>query len=271
MLTKAFRMMCVAAVIAVFVSIPGCTARSITITTNPPGADVFVNRRLIGKSPVRVGFTHYGVYLVEIRKEKFETLSREECINPPLYSYEPVSLVSDNLIPARLNDDIYLNYVLKPEGEVTERKGLLERAEAARGGMITLGDRHISVAFSVPPKTTEQLAKDAQKKADATTTPLGKDGLPLPPVGPKPDEFKIKPIQTQEPKGPTIGKELNIKPATPAVKPDAQKPVEPKKDQPPPRTPKNEEIQFEKPPVPKTDAPKTDAPKPDAPKTEPAK
>jgi hypothetical protein len=266
MLTKAFRMMCVAAVLAVFVSIPGCTARSITITSNPPGADVMVNRRFIGQTPVRVGFTHYGVYLVEIRKEKFETLSKEECISPPLYSYEPVSLVSDNLIPARLNDDIYLHYVLKPEGEVTERKGLLERMEAARQGQLTLGDRHISVPYSVPPKTPEQVAKDVQKKADATAPQLGPDGKPLPPVGPKPNEFIIKPIETEVPKGPTIGKELNIKPTTPAIKPDAPKPLEPKKDQPPPRTPKNEEIQFEKPPAPKTDAPKTDAPK-----TEPAK
>lgn len=256
MLKQAIRIFCLAAITALFVSVPGCTARSITITTNPPGAEVTVNRRLVGITPCRVGFTHYGVYRIEIRKEKFVTLVKEECINPPIYSYEPISLVTDNAIPARLNDDIYLHYVLKAEGEVTERKSLLERANAARDGQITLGDRHINVAFSVAPKTPEQLAKDAQKKADAAgATEPGKEGTPTTPVVPKDNPFVIKPIPTEEPKGPTIGKNLNIQPTAPEKKPEAPKSNEPKKDQPPPRTPKPEELQFEKPDAPKTPPP----------------
>lgn len=265
MFMKAFRMFSFAALLATLVSIPGCTARSITITTNPPGAEITVNRRLIGISPCRVGFTHYGVYRIEIRKEKYETLVKEECINAPLYGYEPVSFVTDNAIPARLNDDIYLHYVLKKEGEVTDRTALLQRANMARSGVITNKDgTTVNVAYSVPPKTPEQLAKDAQKAADAATA--GKDGTT--PV--KENEFKIKTIPTEEPKGPTIGKELNIKPSTPSPdkKPDAPKPQDPKKDQTPPRTPKNEETIFEKPETPKADAPKTEAPKTETPKTE---
>ncbi len=257
MFINALRMMCLVAFIAALVSIPGCTARSITITSNPPGAEVTVNHRSIGTTPCRVGFTHYGVYRIEVRLEKYEVLVKEECINPPLYSYEPISVVTDNVIPARLNDDIYLHYVLKKEGEVSERKSLLERMEAARNGAITLKDgRQISVPYSVPPKTAEQLAKDAAKKAEIANPPpvLGKDGLPVPPVGPKPEEaFKIKDIPTTQPQGPKIGKELNITPKAPDVKPETPKSVEPKKDQAPPRTPKDEEIQFEKLPAPKTD------------------
>jgi len=71
-------------------SVPGCTSRSITITTNPPGAEVTINYRSVGVTPVRVGFTHYGTYRIEIRKEKFQTLVKEECINAPAYGYEPI-------------------------------------------------------------------------------------------------------------------------------------------------------------------------------------
>lgn len=266
MFMKAVRMFSFAALLALLVSIPGCTARSITITTNPPGAEVTINRRLIGISPCRVGFTHYGAYRIEIRKEKYETLVKEECINAPLYGYDPVSFVTDNAIPARLNDDIYLHYVLKKEGEVTDRTALLQRANMARSGVITGKDgTTINVAYSVPPKTAEQLAKDAQKAADTAATQAKDPNAPV-----KPDEFKIKAIPTEEPKGPTIGKELNIKPSTPSPdkKPDAPKAPEPKKDQPPVRTPKNEETIFEKPEAPKAEEPKPETPRPAVPRTE---
>ncbi|MEI6234296.1 MAG: PEGA domain-containing protein [Planctomycetota bacterium] len=258
MLTKAIRMMSVAALVAMFVSIPGCTARSITITTNPPGAEVTINHRVIGNSPCRVGFTHYGVYRIEIRKEKFETLVKEECINPPVYGYEPVTLVTDNLLPARLNDDIYLHYVMKAEGEVTERKGLLDRANAAARGEIKLADgRSFSVPYSRPEKTPEQLAKDAKAKADLANPPtVTKEGVPIAPLPPKDNDFKIKSIGTEEPKGPRIAPELNIKPKPVENKPDETKVPEVKKDQSPVRTPKSEELQFEKPSAPKTDVKK---------------
>ena len=73
-------------------------------------------------------------------------------------------------------------------------------------------------------------------------------------------EAWIKPIPTEEPKGPNIGKNLNIQPTAPDKKNEAPKSTEPKKDQPPPRTPKPEELQFEKPDAPKTPPPATPKP-----------
>ncbi len=259
MLKNAIRLFAFALLVTLLSTIPACTSRSITVTSTPPGAEVTINHRLVGVTPCRVGFTHYGVYSIELRKEKFEPLSREETINTPGYGYDPISFVTDNAIPARLNDDIYLHYVMKPEGELSERNALLQRMELARLGQIHLKDgREVAVPYSTPPKTPEQLAKDAQKTQDAANPPTtpGKDGQP-PPVIPKPD-FKIKEIPTEAPKPPNIGKDLNIKP--PEKKPETPKPDEPAKDPqkdtpPTPRTPKSEELIFEKPAA---DAPKTD-------------
>jgi hypothetical protein len=268
MLSKTIRLMATALLVSLLISLPGCTARTLTITSNPPGAEVTVNRRFIGLTPVRVGFTHYGTYRIELRKERYETLVKEECINPPIYGYDPITLVVDNAIPARLNDDIYVHYVLKPAGDVSERSALLQRAELARSGMITIPStgQQVTVGYSVPPKTPEQQAKLAAENAPAKPAPGTDTGKP-PVVAPPPVDFTAKKIQTVEPEGPTISKELNIKPSEPVKKPDAPKaPSEPRKDQPPARTPKSEELIFDNPNAPKADAPKPDAPKSEAPK-----
>jgi hypothetical protein len=234
---------------ALLASVPGCTSRSITVTTNPPGAEVTVNYRLVGVTPCRVGFTHYGTYRIEIRKEKYKTLVKEECVNPPAYGYEPISFVTDNAIPARLNDDIYFHYVLKPEGEVSERTALLERANRARDGFAVKSDgSEVHVAYTVPEKTPDQAAKIAQQNAADEKAKAAAAALPAN------NDFKIKQIPTEEPKGPTISKDLNIKVPTPEKKPETVKPPEapkePRKDQ-PVRTPKSEELIFEKPAEPK--------------------
>lgn len=230
---------------AMFPLLEGCTSRSITITTNPPGAEVSVNYRVIGISPCRVGFTHYGVYRIEIRKEGFETLVREENIKAPLYGYEPISAFADNAIPARLNDDVYLHFKLTASGDVTERTALLQRAAAARTGIGTNSKGEtVQLAYEKPPKVTSPVSGD-KKPGDTVTT----ETVKITPV--RPDELKIKPLDVKEPEGPKLSKELNVPPATPEKKPDAPKPPEPpkepKKETTPPRTPKSEELIFEKP------------------------
>lgn len=52
---------------AVFSS--GCVRRTITITSEPSGALVHLNDTEIGRTPVTVGFTHYGVYDVRLSHE----------------------------------------------------------------------------------------------------------------------------------------------------------------------------------------------------------
>src|SRR3954463_8425017 len=133
-------------------TLTGCTSRGITVTSVPPGAEVSINRRVVGVTPIRVGFTHYGTYRIELRQEKFQVLVREESIKPPIYGYDPGAAIVDNLVPARLNDEVYLHYIMKPledksekaEGEgggeknaLSERDALMERAMAARDGRVT--------------------------------------------------------------------------------------------------------------------------------------
>ncbi|MDP6601085.1 MAG: PEGA domain-containing protein [Phycisphaerales bacterium] len=52
----------------------GCVRRTIRITTEPPGALVWLNHREIGRTPVEADFTHYGTYDLLIKKKGWEPL-----------------------------------------------------------------------------------------------------------------------------------------------------------------------------------------------------
>ena len=112
-------------VLVVLSGASGCTSRGMTITSLPEGAEVSINRRVVGKTPIRVNFTHYGTYRIELRKERYETVVKEETISPPWYGYDPFTVVADNLLPARINDETYLHYVLKPVGEGFDKENLM--------------------------------------------------------------------------------------------------------------------------------------------------
>jgi hypothetical protein len=142
-----------AAVAAVFAAAGlGCTGRGMTISSLPEGAEVSVNRRAVGKTPVRVGFTHYGTYRVELRKAAepgegdeepvyYQALVRNEPLNPSWYGWDPLTAVADNFIPARVQDEVYLHYVMqplpRPEAEAAKKaagKFVKPPAEAVAGG-----------------------------------------------------------------------------------------------------------------------------------------
>lgn len=52
----------------------GCVQRTITVTSEPPGALVWLNDEEVGRTPVAVPFTFYGTYDVRLEKDGFAPL-----------------------------------------------------------------------------------------------------------------------------------------------------------------------------------------------------
>ncbi|MCY3022519.1 MAG: PEGA domain-containing protein [Planctomycetota bacterium] len=255
------------AVIAVLlVGISGCTSRGVTITSVPEGAEVSINYRVVGKTPIRIGFTHYGTYRIELRKEKYHVLVVPDVqINPPVYGYDPAALVADNLIPARLDDEVYLHYVMKPLEDKADKEALDERAElikralAAREGKVTI----------VNPRTGEQAQIQVQfaetdggktgkkkKKQPGTEVAAGEDQVAdseddSKKLLDKPTELApvVKEIAGKMPEGMRLAKEYNVPDAPGQDKRGTfVPPEEPKKPGPVvARTPKDEELIYDTP------------------------
>ncbi|HIN94374.1 MAG TPA: PEGA domain-containing protein, partial [Planctomycetes bacterium] len=72
--------------------------RRLTITSNPPGAVVFVDDREIGITPVSTPFTYYGTRKIQLVMEGFETLTVKRTFSPPWYQWPVVDFISENMI-----------------------------------------------------------------------------------------------------------------------------------------------------------------------------
>lgn len=244
-LTQSFIFACVSCL--VLLNLAGCTSRGMTVTSLPPGAELSINRRVVGQTPMRVGFTHYGTYRFELRKEGYQTLVKEEPISPGFYGYDPAAFVADNLIPSRLNDEIFIHYVLKPLEDRSDRAALLDRAMLARTGKASDTEteqqadvpssrerRAAGVSETGPARTSEAPASGASSTAGPSNSPV---------IGSPPGD-----ASAPKPEGPRLAKEYGLEGSTeknpPVVNPGENK----KKPQPKAnRVPKEEELLYEEP------------------------
>ena len=232
------------------VLLAGCTSRGVTISTEPAGAEVSINHSVVGTAPVHVGFTHYGTYHIELRKDRYVTIARDEAIHPPAWGYDPLTFFADNVIPARVEDELYLHYVMQSEQPGGDRAELLQRAELARDGVATkprTGEQ-VQVAYTSPskgrPYTAQPVAGVPGAEGDASPAAAQPTAVP-------PELKELQPITAKPPEGLRLANELGIEmpPAKPleiAPAPEAPSPPQPQRG----HAPKNEELIYDKPATP---------------------
>ena len=106
----------------------GCLERTITITSKPEGAIVWLNDTEVGRTPVTTAFTFYGDYDVRLRKEGYEPLSTHRVAGTPIYEYAPIDLVATAL-PVRIKTDLKWDFELTalPDPKAGQG-GLIQRA-----------------------------------------------------------------------------------------------------------------------------------------------
>jgi hypothetical protein len=125
------------AVLAAACVLPGCLERTIRITSDPPGAVVWLNDTELGRTPVETDFTFYGVYDIRMRREGYEPVTTSREAKAPVYEYPGIDLVAE-AIPARIPTLIEWHFDLVPLAESSQPKAqteteLLTRAREMRG------------------------------------------------------------------------------------------------------------------------------------------
>jgi hypothetical protein len=91
----------------------GCVQRTMTLTTDPPGAMVWMNNQELGRTPVERDFTWYGTYDVQVRKEGYETLDTKQRVIAPIWQWPPLDLFAE-LWPGHAKDLRHFHYQLQP-------------------------------------------------------------------------------------------------------------------------------------------------------------
>lgn len=109
----------------------GCVRRTMTITTAPPQALVFINDQDVGRSTVTTDFLWYGDYDIIIRKDGYKTLGTHWDIPAPWYQRMPIDFFAEVLWPGHIHDHHERHFVLEPAQPPTEEE-LVGRAVELR-------------------------------------------------------------------------------------------------------------------------------------------
>ncbi len=106
----------------------GCARieRTITVTSEPADALVYLNDQEVGRTPVTRTFKWYGTYDVEIRKEGFEPLKTTAAVIAPWWQFPPVDFAAE-FVPGTHEDHRKFNYVLRQPALQEEDPALLIR------------------------------------------------------------------------------------------------------------------------------------------------
>ena len=91
----------------------GCVQRTLSVTSEPSGALVYLNGQEVGRTPLKRDFTWYGTYDVQLRREGYQTLDTKSKVIAPAWLWFPFDLVAE-LWPGRIKDQHHLHYTLSP-------------------------------------------------------------------------------------------------------------------------------------------------------------
>ena len=159
----------------------GCVSRSILITSDPPGAAVWLNDVPLGPTPVESEFKFYGTYDVRMRLDGYEPIVTSRDAVAPLYEYPGFDLVA---APFPIHKRIEWHFQLERLPELTDRaaaeKALIERARVASR----------TVPPGLPPKPADdQFQRPAEPAEPRRIEPAGTPATTAPsPTGPSTTE-----------------------------------------------------------------------------------
>lgn len=105
--------------------------RRLTITSDPPGALVYLNDQEIGKTPIAYNFIYSGAYKIRCSKDSYETKTVMHRVGTPWYLYPGVDFFSENFVPGQISDLQSCHVELEPKRVVPVNE-LLEEAVKMR-------------------------------------------------------------------------------------------------------------------------------------------
>jgi hypothetical protein len=110
----------------------GCVKRTISITSNPDGALVWVNDREVGRTPVTLGFVYYGEYDVRLEKDGQEPIMTSRWAKSPSWDYPVIDIVVESF--SNQESLVEWHFDLEPRNDDPEP--LLQRARSARENVV---------------------------------------------------------------------------------------------------------------------------------------
>jgi hypothetical protein len=156
------------AILVVGLACAGCgkVQRTMSVTSDPPGALVYMNDQEMGRTPITRDFTWYGTYDVTLRKEGYQTLKTKAEVIAPAWQWPPFDFLAD-LSPARLKDKHELHFTMQPESPTPSNDEMLGRAEQMR---VQLESSQFTINPATRPTTKPATTQSTQPATTQSTT-----------------------------------------------------------------------------------------------------
>lgn len=110
----------------------GCVQRTIKITSEPSGALVHLNDEAVGRTPLTVPFTFYGVYDVRLDKEGYQPLWTTRKADAPLWEYPGPDLIAEAIPGAKVELDWHFDLEPQTPPSAVDPDPLLDHARQMR-------------------------------------------------------------------------------------------------------------------------------------------
>lgn len=114
----------------------GCVGdRLLVLDSVPTGADVRLDDRLIGVTPLRVPFQHYGQRRLALYKDGYRTYTAPLRLRAPWWARFPIDIFTEVLLPLGLDDVREITIDLVPDTGSAARvatEEFLRNAQSAR-------------------------------------------------------------------------------------------------------------------------------------------
>lgn len=143
-----------AAWLACCAALGGCIERRIQITSEPPGATVWLNDVEIGTTPTEAEFRYFGVYDVRLHKTGFEPVATHKKAEAPFYEYPGPDLIAE-AIPGTNETVIKWHFTLEPakelQGDPRQAEDQLIQRAREMGAMVSMPEPKADAQPSVRP------------------------------------------------------------------------------------------------------------------------
>jgi hypothetical protein len=183
-------------------SVAGCVERRMTVRSNPPGAQVYVDDYELGTAPVSHGYTYYGTRKIRLVKDGYETLTVYQPMPPPWYDWPGIDFFSENLWPHKIRDERSFEYQMQPIVSVPTDE-LRARAEQLRSASQVVPAGAAQPIGAPPPGVQSAIVQPQELPPPVLTGPptVPQNAAGAPATVPAPVYSTAPPLNTLAPPG----------------------------------------------------------------------
>ena len=118
----------------------GCVQRTISITSEPAGALVYLNDDEVGRTPVTVPFVFYGVYDVRLEAEGYKPLWTKQKAKAPWWETPGSDLIAEAVPHKKAELKWHFKMDKQPPAEDVDADVLLSHAKQMRATTMRAGE-----------------------------------------------------------------------------------------------------------------------------------